>query len=361
MGGAVEAMSASPEGTVDFFTKQNLFAKAVHAAFFGHHPLILSPDVVWLTIAQGLANHVDQNAEKLRDKFVSFEGKKELTVTRDEFVKGSPTNDWEGVFPEFTAQIAANTLPGTVDLIGCDFSTTGPAERVVSHITVMDAVQHYFTYTMACGCGFPRISLAGTAADWELVRAKAAKLRAFELDWWLKALLPALDQFVEAAHGRPDLRFWRALVNINVGTSMPRYEPLTGWIQVFFPYLNARGYGGGGADAYSEAKGGVAKKQLVKNTELENYVESITKGVNVGNFGKETKAGEKGTKSGINLDLFPPAMSSAPFTYNDFSTGRSHSMAFVGGVSCLVQHPDGTLEPKVGWAVMDSGIYKLLR
>eukprot|EP01050_Picozoa_sp_SAG11_P018076 SAG11_NODE_2680_length_3104_cov_1.455241_2_plen_105_part_00 len=60
--GSVEAMSKPLPNTVAAFSKQNLFAKAVHAAFYGHHPLVLSPDVIWLTIAQGLANHVDQNA-----------------------------------------------------------------------------------------------------------------------------------------------------------------------------------------------------------------------------------------------------------------------------------------------------------
>eukprot|EP00808_Paulinella_micropora_P027826 g78818.t1 len=45
-------MSPEPKGAVAYFTKQNLLAKAVHGAFFGHHPLILSPDIIWLTIAQ---------------------------------------------------------------------------------------------------------------------------------------------------------------------------------------------------------------------------------------------------------------------------------------------------------------------
>eukprot|EP00463_Aulacantha_scolymantha_P001046 TRINITY_DN1729_c0_g1_i1.p2 TRINITY_DN1729_c0_g1~~TRINITY_DN1729_c0_g1_i1.p2 ORF type:complete len:83 (-),score=13.11 TRINITY_DN1729_c0_g1_i1:525-773(-) len=75
-GGSIDAMSPAPSGTVEVFTKQNLFVKSVHMAFFGHHPLILSPDIIWQTIAQGLANHVDQNAEELRSKFVSHEGKK---------------------------------------------------------------------------------------------------------------------------------------------------------------------------------------------------------------------------------------------------------------------------------------------
>ena len=30
-------------------------------------------------------------------------------------------------------------------------------------------------------------------------------------------------------------------------------------------------------------------------------------------------------------------------------------MAFAGGISVLVQHPDGSIEPKMGWAVLDSG------
>lgn len=164
-GGTVEAMSAPPGGLVDVFTKQNLFAKAVHSAFYDHLPLTLSPDMIWLTIAQGLANHVDQNAEELRNKFVSFEGKKDIVVTRENFVKGSPDNDWEGVLPEFAEQIAANTKKGVAQLVECDFSTTTVVEKTVSYVTLMDAVQHYFTYRMVCGCGFPEITLTVRRID----------------------------------------------------------------------------------------------------------------------------------------------------------------------------------------------------
>lgn len=365
MGGTIEAMSPAPLGTVAVFTKQNLFAKAVHAAFFDHHPLVLSPDIIWLTIAQGLANHVDQHAEALRDQFVSHEGKKELVIERPEFIKGAPDNDWEGVFPEFSALISANSVPGTAELIQNEFSTTGPVERVVSHITLMDAVQHYFTYTICCGCGFPSITLIGTPQDWEKIRSKAEALRKYDLDWWLSGLLPALDQFVAAAHGRPDLDFWRSLCMINTGTSFPVYEPLTGWIQVFFPYLidAAPSFG-----SFEVSEEGQAKKALRPNEGIANYLDSYRNKVNVANF--ETLKGPKkssgrfapqpsGVGFGTELELFPPAMSSAPFTYKDFGTGKEHKMAFFGGVTCLVQHEDGSIEPKVGWAVMDSGLVKV--
>eukprot|EP01043_Picozoa_sp_COSAG02_P046611 COSAG02_NODE_4377_length_5435_cov_3.316342_2_plen_433_part_00 len=367
--GHVEAMSPAPSGTVATFTKQNMLAKAVHAAFYGHHPLVLSPDVIWLTIAQGLANHVDQNAETLRSAFVTHDGKEDIVIERPDFIKGSPDNDWEGVFPEFSEKIREKTVAGTTELIESDFSTTGPTERIVSHITLMDTVQHYFTYSMACGCGFPAITLTGTTADWESVRAKAAELRRYDLDWWLEALLPALDQFVLAAHGKPNLDFWRSLCNINTGTSFPCYEPLTGWIQAFFPYLNSsgrrRGLDRGSEDGghFKETEDGAPKRRMRRNDGLANYMESFQKQVNLANFNKPQEGDSSqeedrysppaGTGYGVKLELFPPAMSSAPFTYKDAITGESYSMAFCGGLTALVQHPDGSIEPKVGWAVLE--------
>ena len=108
----------------------------------------------------------------------------------------------------------------------------------------MDAVQHYFSYTMCCGCGFPSITLTGTPADWRKIRRKAEQLQKYGLDWWLRALLPALDQFVAASEGKPNLDFWMSLCHTHTGHSFDVYEPLTGWVQVFFPYLIKPGQGG---------------------------------------------------------------------------------------------------------------------
>lgn len=252
-------------------------------------------------------------------------------------------------------------MPGITEVIENDFSTTGPVERVVSHITLMDAMQHYFSYTMSCGCGFPSITLTGTPQDWKKIRAKAEMLRQYDLDWWLAALLPALDQFVAAADGIPDIDFWRSLCMINTGTSFPNYEPLTGWVQVFFPYLIKPGSDAGFGDRSKES-GMEPTKSLRRNENVENYVESYTNKVNVTNFEKfkstDRFSPPHGVRCGVKLELFPPAMSSAPFTYKDESTGKDHEMAFCGGVACLVQHASGAIEPTMGWAVIDSGRLK---
>ena len=62
------------------------------------------------------------------------------------------------------------------------------------------------------------------------MRAKAGQLKEYDLDWWLEGLLPALDEFVQAAHGRPNLDFWRSLCNAYGASGIRR--PMTGWVQV---------------------------------------------------------------------------------------------------------------------------------
>ena len=41
--------------------------------------------------------HVEKNSESVRSKWVSHEGKKKLNVICDEFVLGSPLNNWSSV------------------------------------------------------------------------------------------------------------------------------------------------------------------------------------------------------------------------------------------------------------------------
>eukprot|EP01083_Nonionella_stella_P237532 833185_1 len=49
---------------------KNQLILALHCAFMHHLPFQLRPDDIWIIIAQGIASHIVQNAEKLRDKFV---------------------------------------------------------------------------------------------------------------------------------------------------------------------------------------------------------------------------------------------------------------------------------------------------
>ena len=67
----------------------NGFIRACEIAWAEHYPLRIDPSHIWLCITQAVALHVDKNGEKLREKWVVHEGKKQLIVVREEFVKGT--------------------------------------------------------------------------------------------------------------------------------------------------------------------------------------------------------------------------------------------------------------------------------
>jgi hypothetical protein len=234
LGKPVEAWGSSAGASLPAGT--NAFLGTVSTAFASHYPLVLTPDAVWLCIAQAFAVHVHQNAEELRSKFVRHEGQIEITVRRDDFVKGSPENPWTEVFPAFSDAIAQH-IGKQRDLVVCDFSTTGPAERAASEIVLMAAMQKYFTYRVLTLCGIPEITLEGTVQDWQSVRRRAQALGEYGLEWWANALLPILDQFVAAASGQADPLFWRSLFKLKNASGGPY---VTGWINVFFPYLRSK-------------------------------------------------------------------------------------------------------------------------
>ncbi len=372
--GPVEAMSPLEAGgavrPVKVFSSPNLFAAAVYDCFFKHLPLKISPDVVWTTITQGFAQYVLKHAEQLRHKFVNFQGKTKLTIRRPEFVKGSAHNDWPGVFPEFSEKIATYIGRQTQQLLENDFSTSSPTDKIVSNIVLMDAMQVYFEYEMLCGCGIPYIELLGTLADWESLLAKARALRPYSvtacgdekkavdaktsqsssqkdegegegegdvLEMWLNELVPVLEHFVLAAKGKADVTFWGSICNMR-GASGMCGDPITGWIAAFFPYLEN------------------ARRNYAMGQWRAGYEEAMLRGVDEVLAATTTVRDRWGGGIGFahHLSDFPTGLASAPVNYVDEPTQESYPMAFYGGLTAIYQHPDGALEPRTGWAVIDA-------
>src|SRR5262245_58116271 len=89
MFGTIESCSDYHGSVVKDVYYQPLLA-AVHTAFSQHRPLTLSPDAVWITIAQGVAHHMTVHGERLRARFVSHQGKLDLGFECRDWVEGSP-------------------------------------------------------------------------------------------------------------------------------------------------------------------------------------------------------------------------------------------------------------------------------
>jgi hypothetical protein len=332
---------------VQFAGEISLLAAAVYSSFYKHYPLKFNPNVVWLTILHGFGIYVNRNAEALRDKFVTHEGKEKILVNRPDFRYQSPSNDWPSVFPQFADWIEKRTNRGIRELLECNYSNTTATDRACSHIALMDICQQYFQYETCDGCGIPRIELLGTADDWRLLRAKAEGLKQFEkpgesasgelahFSRWLAALLPALDQFVAAAEGRPAVAFWGSVCNL-CGLSGMVGSPVTGWVSVFFPYL--------GSDSLSP------------NGRIDAWVKCFERAKERGVERALREAMERepgdGLMAGVFLNDFPSGLSSAPVRVTWADVGKVQELTFCGGIFAIHQHADGALEPRTGWAVI---------
>jgi hypothetical protein len=303
VGLGVEA-SSTREGVMTSPT-HNLLA-AVNVAYDRHLPLMLSPDMLWLMISQGLSTHITNNAEQLRHQFVNFEGKKELIVYEDNFVKGSPDNDWSHMFGQFSNQLS-EYIGKKRDLIVNRFSTTGPIELAASEIVLMEAMSKYFDYTCCTCCGIPEITLLGSVSDWQDILVRVRNIAEFDLAWWTAKIEPIAQEFVAAAQGQANVSFWRNIFKSDGGSGGPY---ISGWITDLFPYLR---------DYKTETF-------TVRNTFNQTRHEYTT-------------------------NMFPMGLAKVPFKWEYYQL--EYKMELAAGFSGYVMEED-CIKPHVGWFVRDT-------
>jgi hypothetical protein len=301
---------------------------AIHLAFNDHRPLVLSPDMLWLLVAQGLANHVNANAEELRSKFVKHSGTVTIAVRRDNFIKGSPENPWPEVFDEFSSRIREHLGAATHDLLLPSFSTTGAAERAAAEVVLLDAMQSFFSYEFHTRCGIPQIVLEGTPDDWDVLAERTRGIGQFGLGWWTEALGPVLDEFVAASRGRVNVRFWQSIYKLDGGSGGPYTN---GWITAFFPYLKDWQTGRASRKNPWLAQGGKELQELLY---------------------PPAKSDPHRFGHGPTTEAFPSGLARAPFLWNYL--GLSFEMEFLGGFVGVRQEADTLrLRPEIGWAVRE--------
>jgi uncharacterized protein DUF4419 len=295
-------------------------------AFSQHRPLTLSPDAIWLVIAQGFGHHVAEKAEALRPRLVRHQGRRELTAISEDLSLAS----FEQAIAGFSSQIRDATDPVLHETLICDFSTTTPAIRTASEVALMDYYSSYFDYEMRCGCGIPKITIEGTAEDWQRIRARVEVIGTYGLEWWVSRLRPILDEFVRTAEGHPAPEFWKAIYKpVNVYGD----KVATGWVADLFPYLG---------DAPHRRRSHVFKH------ERREWALPVDKGVEM-EQGLFSPLGRKGVGHGS----FPSGLSSAPVKvcFNDQSTT---GVDLVAGFFAVRQSlPDLALSPVIGWCVAE--------
>lgn len=291
-------------------------------SFYDHVPLRLTPDALWITLARGFALHVNENAEKLRHKFVGHSGKEKLTVTRMDFSPGKE-NPWPEVFGAFAEQIDEHT-GGLGKIVRVDFSTSGPTEIAASSLMAMDTFKSYFEYELFGGCGIPQITLTGTEQDWDELRRRAQQFAEYGLEYWVNALDPILEQFCNAKRGGVDDDFWKSMFRYNSGSGP---AVMTGWANVLFPYFKND------------------SEQLYANPFLSDWKHRLEID------DKQNWRERWDAPQGIGIVAIPNCMTSVPLKVR-WGTQETEVL-LVGGLLAVTQdEATDTVEPECGWVVV---------
>lgn len=293
-----------------------------YQSYAKHIPVTVSPDILWMLIVQGFSRHIDQNAEKLRNKFVDFDGQKTLIVDGDEWTIEEITREgWESTFAAFVELIKRNAGDSMVKIITPTFSTTTPTIQVSSQIAIMSCFKNYFKYIrLYGGCGFPYINLQGTLKDYEELKSKVEKLKGFDIDDWIKELIIIIDKIIETKKGKVDVDFWKNMIK-NKETMEPRgsgaltkVENIDGWLLNFYPYYKVD-------DIFKKCEKLVRKTDFNKPLDVKN------------------------------LKNIPEEMVEVPLIMHHKITGKDTELTIKTGFLGMIQEKNGLAKPEIGWFI----------
>ena len=311
----------------DLFSS-NALLETVRDAYHGHHPLALSPDVIWLTICQGMSIHINLNFKSLEGKIYK-NGHPDAIHVRVDTVAFDSTQ-WSVAVDSLAQHTRRYTDPYFYEAFVPQFSTTSPIDHVAYQITLLYAQQEGFSYSVESGCGIPWIVLRGTTEDWEMIKKKLSILDTLEMTEWKKCLLPIIDQFISASKGKAKKSFWANIYKDK--TSYGTYA-ITGWIHQLFPYITNRND---------------------STTDLPDWgisVDGIT-------YQPNPFLNKKVTSSdNLTSNHFPSSILKVPFVWHNHYEERTDSLYLWSGIWGAKQYGDKTLEPFISW-VLTKGEYK---
>jgi len=296
-------------------TRMHPFIAGLHYSFSHHRPFRITPDMVWLMILQGVSKHIHYNKDELQSELVNFTGTQKISVRRDLFKLHSLTNDWESVLPEISNKMKAHMDKGIYNMYIPQFSTTTSKETFVYEITMMDAMEDYFSIDIMTACGIPYIILEGSPEDWQWIKDQLPKLNSLGLEFWTKSLIPIIDQLHASSQGNHNRRFWQSIYKWSSSSGGDR---ATGWCTRFFPYLETK----------------QSKPKLNKTLTADFFREYN---------------GELAYRYGLSGEEFPAGRSTCDFNwiyYND-----TMPMQFVGGFVGLSQDSSFVLKPEIDWFI----------
>ena len=208
-------------------------------SFIDHCPIKVSPNVIWQLILNAFSRHVDDNSERLRNKFVNFEGIKDLNVVKVGSLKDIYKYKKE-IIEELVEKISQTVGSQLVDALTPNFSTTTNESLIAGKVSIMSAFKRYFRFRGSMKvCGIPYILLEGTLEDWEKILEKLKFLSKYEFS--NKKMEKDIKEIINTKKGKINLDFWRKIIMETKkedddwrGCGSEGEDKITGWICDFY-------------------------------------------------------------------------------------------------------------------------------
>ena len=153
--------------------------------------------MILILILQGFSRFMDKYSELVREKFVNFKKKKEISILREGYLKDFKEKDWEGIIDEFVQNIQNEVGKDIISNLQSNFTTTNSTRLTASQVSIMSSMKQYFNYKLyVIACGVSSITLEGTKEDWEKIKSKLEFLskKEFALGWWTKHMIPIIEK-----------------------------------------------------------------------------------------------------------------------------------------------------------------------
>lgn len=302
----------------------NGFIQTIQQSYDDHRPLVLSPDVIWLAITQGVSIHINQNFKTLEKTIFKGEKPKKLIVRNDSLQYGA--KHWEKLIATLANDASQYTNNDYYSFFVPKFSTTNKTNTTAYQITLLNSYKKAFTYVGESGCGIPIIKLKGTKSDWEKIYKNLETLDKIGLSDWKEELKPVIKEFINIYDNKINKKFWQDMYK-----SMSEYGAfyISGWVVKFFPYLEEEG--NQESNDYNIEHGGfkVAKK-FIRN----KYI-----------------YGDMHYLSTLSTDDFPSGIVDIDVTFNNYFDNTTEKYNIYAGFFAIKQEKDKSLEPIISWAI----------
>lgn len=205
-------------------------------AYNNHHNLVLRPDDFWYSIISQFSIYINRYGKDIGVNLVKDPNiKTNLEIVVDSREMLDPKN-YQNLIPRMIKKIETQMIDQKfIKWLTPKFTTTTNEDTLIYQLITMTTLKRWFSYVMGGRCGFPKITLHGTAEDYKEMKKRILDLANYNstngfMERWMELLIPIVNNLIKTAEGNPNLQFWRQTIFDHSGSGE---HHITGWLTAF--------------------------------------------------------------------------------------------------------------------------------